>query len=263
MRSDGSEQRFPTKPRAVYDNTGAGDAVLAMAAVALASGATLEQATPLANIAGGLEVSKFGCVPISLEEVRDDLRRGHDTQRGKVREVTDLVGELDARRQRGETVVFTNGCFDILHPGHIDLLEKAKSLGSLLVVGVNTDASVRALGKGDDRPIRREADRARLLAALEAVDYVVLFNEPDPGVLIERVAPDVLVKGSDWADKGVVGQEFVESRGGAWRCSTWSPATARPLSWTASAAPRSRAGCARRVVAADAAGGARRTGWFG
>jgi len=110
--------------------------------------------------------------------------------------------------------VFTNGCFDLLHPGHLELLEQSKALGSLLVIGLNSDASVRAQGKGDDRPIRRQEDRARMLAGLEAVDYVVLFDEPDPGRLIERVAPDVLVKGSDWAGKGVVGQEFVESRGG-------------------------------------------------
>ena len=213
VQSGGKQTRFPTKPRAVYDNTGAGDAVLAMAAVALAGGGTLAQAVPLANVAGGLEVSKFGCVPISLDEVRDDLQRGHDTRRGKVRNVPELVGELEARRSRGETIVFTNGCFDILHPGHVELLEQAKALGSLLVVGINSDSSVRALGKGDDRPIRREQDRARMLAGLEAVDYVVLFAEPDPGQLIEQVCPDVLVKGGDWAGH-VVGQEFVESRGG-------------------------------------------------
>ena len=212
--ADGRQQRFPTKPRAVYDNTGAGDAVLAMAAVALAAGATLEQAVPLANIAGGLEVSKFGCVPIARDEVLAALRHTHETTRGKFRTVAELNAELAPRRHRGETVVFTNGCFDILHPGHIEILEKSKALGSILVVGINSDASVRSLGKGKDRPIRRVADRARLLAAMEAVDYVVAFEEPDPGKLITQIVPDVLVKGSDWAGKGVIGQEFVESRGG-------------------------------------------------
>jgi D-beta-D-heptose 7-phosphate kinase/D-beta-D-heptose 1-phosphate adenosyltransferase len=207
-------QRFPTTPRAVYDNTGAGDAVLATAAVAVAAGATLEQATMLANIAGGLEVSKFGSVPITRQEVLDELRHGAQRGRGKIRPARELRGELDARRQRGETVVFTNGCFDILHPGHVDLLEKAKALGSLLVVGINSDESVRALDKGDDRPIRPQDDRARMLAALETVDYVVVFDEPDPACIIEQLLPDVLVKGSDWAGKGVVGRELVESRGG-------------------------------------------------
>lgn len=214
VRRDGSVQRFATKPRAVYDNTGAGDAVLAMVAVAVAAGATLEQAVPLANIAGGLEVSKFGCVPITREEVVKELLHGHDGARGKTRGVAELVSELNARRARGETVVFTNGCFDLLHPGHVELLEKAKSLGSLLIVGLNSDASVRTQNKGGDRPIRKEQDRAHMLAALEAVDYIALFDEPDPGRLIEQIAPDVLVKGSDWAGKGVVGQEFVESHGG-------------------------------------------------
>ncbi len=134
--------------------------------------------------------------------------------RGKLRGVAELKAELDARRHRGETVVFTNGCFDLLHPGHIELLEKAKALGSILVVGLNSDASVRALGKGDDRPLRRQQDRARVLAALESVDYIAIFEEPTPLALIEQVCPDVLVKGGDWAEKGVVGQEFVQRRGG-------------------------------------------------
>lgn len=214
VRADGEAVHFPTRPRAVYDNTGAGDAVLAMMAMALAAGGTVEQAVPLANIAGGLEVGKFGCVPIARSEVLDELQRGHMSGRGKIRSAVELRGELDARRQRGETIVFTNGCFDLLHPGHVELLEKSKSLGSALVVGVNSDGSVRSLGKGDDRPLRREADRARMLAALESVDYVVVFDEPDPGKLIELLAPNVLVKGSDWAGKRVIGQDFVESRGG-------------------------------------------------
>jgi D-beta-D-heptose 7-phosphate kinase/D-beta-D-heptose 1-phosphate adenosyltransferase len=214
VQNDGRVQRFPTRPRAVYDNTGAGDAVLAMTAVALAAGARFEQAVPLANIAGGLEVSKFGCVPITRQEVVDELHHGSAHGRGKLRTLTDLLPELDARRQRGETIVFTNGCFDILHPGHVSLLEQSKALGSILVVGLNSDESVRGQGKGDDRPIRRVADRARMLGALEAVDYIVTFDEPDPGRLIERVGPDILVKGADWAGKGVVGQESVEKRGG-------------------------------------------------
>ncbi len=211
---DQPARRFPTRPRAVYDNTGAGDAVLAMMAVAWAAGATLEKAVPLANVAGGLEVSKFGCVPISRDEVLDELRRTLDGHRGKLRTLDELLPELDARRQRGETVVFTNGCFDLLHPGHVELLEKAKALGSVLVVGLNSDASVRSLGKGDDRPIRRQEDRARVLAALHAVDYVTIFDQPTPAELIERIRPDVLVKGADWAGKQIVGQQTVESYGG-------------------------------------------------
>ena len=126
----------------------------------------------------------------------------------------ELVAELALRRDRGETVVFTNGCFDVLHAGHVDLLARCRREGSLLVVGLNTDASVRTLHKGTGRPVNSEHDRAAVLGALEAVDYVVLFDEPTPEQLIRRLRPDVLAKGQDWADKGVVGREFVEAQGG-------------------------------------------------
>ncbi len=214
VESGGRERHFPTRPRAVYDNTGAGDAVLAMTAVALAAGATLDDAVVLANVAGGLEVSKFGCVPIQRDEVLAELHAGGSVEHRKIRGAADAATELASRRNRGETVVFANGCFDVLHPGHVRLLAEAKALGSVLVVGVNSDASVRGLEKGADRPIRGQRDRMLMLAALEAVDYVVLFDEPDPGRLIEMIEPDVLVKGGDWRGKRVVGQEFVEARGG-------------------------------------------------
>ncbi|MFQ5492302.1 MAG: PfkB family carbohydrate kinase, partial [Phycisphaerae bacterium] len=205
---------LPTRPRSVYDNTGAGDAVLAMLAAVVAVGGDLVDAVRLANIAGGLEVEKFGCVPITVEEVRAELRLENDRQAGKLRTVDELLAELSLRRDRGETVVFTNGCFDILHAGHVDLLVRSRREGSLLVVGLNTDASVRGLDKGPDRPLNGQQDRAKVLGALECVDYVVLFDEPTPELLIRRVRPDVLVKGRDWAEKGVVGREFVEAAGG-------------------------------------------------
>ncbi len=214
LRSGAAPRHFPTRPRAVYDNTGAGDAVLAMMAMAVAAGATLEQAVPLANIAGGIEVSKFGCVPVARQEVLDELERQRAAGQGKVRSLPSLLAELAARRARGETVVFTNGCFDLLHPGHVALLEFAKSLGSMLVVGLNSDVSMRAQGKGDDRPIRGERARARMLTALEAVDYVVLFDEPSVLSLVKKIQPDVLVKGGDYRPDQVVGREVVEARGG-------------------------------------------------
>ncbi|MHC4064487.1 MAG: D-glycero-beta-D-manno-heptose 1-phosphate adenylyltransferase [Planctomycetota bacterium] len=204
----------PTRPRSVYDNTGAGDAVLAMLAAAVAAGADWEDAVRLANIAGGLEVEKFGCVPITAEEVLAELRLEQDRQSGKLRNPEELVAELDLRRDRGETVVFTNGCFDILHAGHVDLLARCRQEGTLLVVGLNSDASVKALSKGPNRPINNQRDRAKVLSALESVDYVVLFDDPTPEQLIRRVRPDVLVKGQDWTEKGVVGREFVEAQGG-------------------------------------------------
>ncbi len=204
----------PTRPRSVYDNTGAGDAVLAMLAAAVVGGASMHDAVKLANIAGGLEVEKFGCVPISADEVLAELRLESSNRRGKLRSVDELVNELKLRRDRGETVVFTNGCFDILHAGHVDFLSRCRNEGSLLVVGLNSDASVKLQDKGDDRPINSELDRAAVLGGLSSVDYVVLFDELDPLNLIKKVSPNVLAKGEDWADRGVVGQEFVTGQGG-------------------------------------------------
>lgn len=207
-------RHLPTIPRTVYDNTGAGDAVLAMLAAALAAGADLESAARLANISGGLEVEKFGCVPITSDEILAELRLADRIHNGKLTRLDELLGELRLRRDRGETVAFTNGCFDILHAGHVDLLRRCRNEASLLVVGLNSDASVRAQNKGADRPINNFENRAAVLSALEFVDYVIAFEESTPESLIRRIRPDVLLKGADWAGKGVVGSEFVESYGG-------------------------------------------------
>lgn len=204
----------PTVPRSVYDNTGAGDAVLATLAAAVATGADLSSATRLSNIAGGLEVERFGCVPITADEMLAELRLEDRARNGKLRGQEELTAELRLRRDRGETVAFTNGCYDILHAGHVDFLTRCRREGSVLVVGLNSDASVRSLNKGADRPINTFADRAIVIGALACVDYVVGFEEADPKELIQTVRPDVLIKGEDWAGKGVIGREFVESIGG-------------------------------------------------
>lgn len=128
-----------------------------------------------------------------------------------------LVPLLQAERTRGKRIVFTNGCFDLMHVGHTRYLQGAKDLGDLLVVGVNSDASVRALNKAPDRPIVSDAQRAEVVAALGSVDYVVLFNEPNPQSLIASLQPDILVKGGDWAVEQIVGREIVEARGGVVR----------------------------------------------
>lgn len=125
-----------------------------------------------------------------------------------------LAAELARRRAAGARIVFTNGCFDLLHVGHVRYLQEARRLGDLLVVGLNSDASVRTLDKGRERPLVPEAQRAEVLAALACVDYVVVFGEPDPGKLIAELQPDVLVKGGDWAPEQIVGREIVEARGG-------------------------------------------------
>lgn len=213
VRRDAEPMLVPTRPRAVYDNTGAGDAVLAMMVAAVAAGADMPEAVRLANVAGGLEVEKFGCVPISREEVLAELRLEAHARNGKIRTVDQLVPELDRLRNRGQTIVFTNGCYDVLHKGHVRLLKECRRHGDVLVVGLNSDASVRAQNKGDDRPLNNQQDRADVLAALADVDYVTIFDDKTPEALIRRVRPNVLVKGQDWAD-WVCGREFVESIGG-------------------------------------------------
>ena len=132
----------------------------------------------------------------------------------KVKQCQELAERLQSYRQAGKRIVFTNGCFDLMHVGHTRYLQAAKDLGDLLVVAVNSDASVRSLNKASDRPIVLEAQRAEVVAALGCVDYVVLFNEPDPHSLIAALQPDVLVKGGDWAVERIVGREIVEARGG-------------------------------------------------
>lgn len=132
----------------------------------------------------------------------------------KVLSRSDVVSALTAQRTQGRRVVFTNGCFDLMHVGHTRYLQAARDLGDILVVGVNTDRSVHSLNKGSDRPIVPERQRAEVLAALACVDYVVLFDEPDPGRLITEIQPDVLVKGGDWTPDKIIGRETVEARGG-------------------------------------------------
>ncbi len=207
---------IPTRPRTVYDVTGAGDMVLAMLTMAIATGASWSEAAILANIAGGLEVEKFGIVPIKKDEVIEELYRLDGDTRGKERTLTQLVRDLDRRRRASPTAkfVFTNGVFDILHAGHVKYLEFAKKQGDLLIVGVNDDDSVRRLNKGPNRPVNGIADRMAVLAGLQAVDYVVPFSDDTPLALIDATLPDVLVKGADYEGKEVVGRATVEKHGG-------------------------------------------------
>ena len=209
---DGPLELVPTTPREVFDVSGAGDVVAAVLGIALADGRSLSDAVHLANVAAGVEVGKVGAAPVS----RDEILHALGAQSAAVHRVLDVPAlrrELAPLRAAGKKVVFTNGCFDILHAGHARYLHEARREGDVLVVGLNSDASVSRL-KGEGRPVVPEADRAELLASLECVDYVVVFPEDTPQRLIEQVEPDVLVKGEDWKTKGVVGAEFVEARGG-------------------------------------------------
>jgi len=204
-------RRHPPRPRAVYDGTGAGDAVLASVAVALGQGWDYASAADLANIVGGLEVERFGVVAISKQEVLDELRRIIGLRGGKTLHRGPLAEELARRRQRGETIVFTNGCFDLLHMGHVRYLQQARELGSCLVVAINSDDSIKRL-KGPDRPVIGQDERAEMLGALECVDYVTVFEEDTPIPLLELLRPELLVKGGTTSE--VVGREVVEGYGG-------------------------------------------------
>lgn len=213
VHSDGRERVVPTRPRQVYDITGAGDMVLSVVGLCLASGADYEEAAALGNVAGGLEVEAIGITPLSRQEILRDLLDHHRPEAAKRFEVEALRGEVRRRRDAGQTVVFTNGCFDLLHPGHVRLLKQAAAQGDFLIVGLNSDASVRRL-KGPSRPINDEAARAEVLGALECVDAVTVFEDDTPLALIEAVGPDVLVKGGDYRIDEVVGREQVEATGG-------------------------------------------------
>ncbi|UCF17457.1 MAG: D-glycero-beta-D-manno-heptose 1-phosphate adenylyltransferase, partial [Phycisphaerales bacterium] len=213
LKTQDEDKIIPTRARSVYDVTGAGDMVLATLAISLAAGCDYETAVQLANIAGGIEVEKFGTATVTVEEIADEIARQRPGPVSKVHEIDSLISELDRQRRQKRTIVFTNGCFDVLHRGHVEYLGFCRQHGEVVVVGMNSDISVKMI-KGPERPINNQDDRAIVLAALEMVDYICIFDEPDPLNLIKKVKPDVLVKGEDWADKGVVGQEFVESRGG-------------------------------------------------
>jgi D-beta-D-heptose 7-phosphate kinase/D-beta-D-heptose 1-phosphate adenosyltransferase len=210
--ADGRRQVFPTRTRQVYDITGAGDMVLSVLGLALAAGAGYDTAIALGNVAGGLEVERLGVATLTREDLLRDLA-ATATQPSKVLPPSDLAVELDRRRRQGDRVVFTNGCFDVLHQGHVRYLQQARALGQILVVGLNSDDSVRRL-KGPGRPVNAVEARAEVLAALACVDYVTVFDEDTPLGLIETLCPHVLVKGADYRPEQVVGRELVENQGG-------------------------------------------------
>jgi D-beta-D-heptose 7-phosphate kinase/D-beta-D-heptose 1-phosphate adenosyltransferase len=213
LKTADSSEIVPTRPRRVYDVTGAGDMVLATLAITLAADCDYLTAVQLANITGGIEVEKFGVAIVTIEEIINEIIGQTRGKTGKLRPLDSLAEELNWHRRQKQSIVFTNGCFDVVHRGHIEFLKFCKSQGDVVVVGLNSDSSAKAI-KGPDRPINNQYDRAAVLAALETVDYITIFDEPDPLNLIKKLRPDTLVKGQDWAEKGVVGREFVESCGG-------------------------------------------------
>lgn len=203
---------LPTQAREVYDVTGAGDTVISVLAASLAAGESLANATYLANVAAGLVVAKLGTATVTVSELHRALHNLHEYRFGILNE-EELASVISETKLRGERVVMTNGCFDILHAGHVQYLQEARKLGDRLVVAVNDDASVRRL-KGASRPINTLENRMAVLAALESVDWVVPFAEETPERLYCRLVPDILVKGGDYQPEQVAGGACVQANGG-------------------------------------------------
>ncbi len=201
---------LPAQARAVYDVTGAGDTFIATLALALAAGGSTVEAARLGNAAGSIVVGKLGAATADPGELLAAVRPGHASW--KLRSVEQLAVELESLRAAGKRIVLTNGCFDLFHIGHLKFLERARALGDVLVVAINADAGVRRL-KGPPRPILGEEERAALLASLGAVDFIVVFQEDTPERLLERLRPDVLVKGKTPGGE-IVGRAIVERHGG-------------------------------------------------
>ena len=204
--------QIPAETRQVFDVSGAGDTVLAVLGLGFASGASSRQAAALANVAAGIVVGKVGTATVSREEIQRALEPAVGSM-AKQKTVSELVPITERLRAEGKTVVMTNGCFDLLHVGHIKLLSASKKMGDVLIVAIDDDESVRAL-KGGDRPIVGAQQRLRIISALDCVDYVTLFSTKDLEHLIDAVRPDILTKGSNYTTETVLGREIVESSGG-------------------------------------------------
>ncbi len=209
----GLGKHFPTHATVVADVTGAGDMVLSMLGLVLGGGGDVEDAVRLANVAAGIEIRRLGVVTISREEVLAELRfQGHPGA-GKLKTLPEVIDKVSELRAQKKKVVFTNGCFDLLHFGHHHLLNQARQQGDFLIVAVNSDRSIRRL-KGAGRPIYKEEERMLMLSGLESVDCVLVFEEDTPIPLLEAIRPEILVKGGEYKDGVVVGRELVESYGG-------------------------------------------------
>lgn len=210
---NGDVRFFPTDAREVFDVTGAGDTVVAVFTTALLGGMLPEEAARLSNHAGGLQVAHLGAIGIGKGEMERSLAGAAGFDESKIVGLKEAAAIAESLRKRGKKVVFTNGCFDLIHFGHIQYLQKAKKLGDRLVVGLNSDSSVRKL-KGAGRPLLKEHDRARILAAMDCVDMVVIFEEKTPIKLIKAVKPEILVKGGDYKIDQIVGHTEIKRWGG-------------------------------------------------
>jgi len=212
IQKNKSAFHLPTRAQEVFDVTGAGDTVISILAAGLATGQSLQQAMALSNLGAGVVVSKLGTAAVTVAELMQAKHNIEGLARGVV-SIESLDDLLVNAKQLGEKIVFTNGCFDILHPGHVTYLQQARQLGDRLIVAVNDDDSVRRL-KGDDRPINTVQRRMSVLAALECIDWVIPFSEDTPVEVINKIKPSIIVKGGDYTPDQVVGAEIVKQYGG-------------------------------------------------
>ncbi|OGP71930.1 MAG: hypothetical protein A2Y80_06210 [Deltaproteobacteria bacterium RBG_13_58_19] len=210
---DGAEMHIPTQAREVFDVSGAGDTVVALTALSLAQWKDPLLAAALANLAAGVVVGKVGTAPIFRAELEREMRQGGGGLEEKIVSLGELSLLIPALQAQGKKVVFTNGCFDLLHVGHIKFLEDSRRLGDTLVVAVDSDDSVKQV-KGEGRPVMGEKQRRRMLAALEAVDYVTLFASEQLPDILKSLKPDILTKGSNYPEAEVSGREIVQKYGG-------------------------------------------------
>jgi D-beta-D-heptose 7-phosphate kinase/D-beta-D-heptose 1-phosphate adenosyltransferase len=205
--------RIPAEARQVFDVSGAGDTVVSVLGLGLASGGSFKEAAVLANVAAGIVVGKVGTATVSREELQRASKPAEAALAAKQKTLSDLNAIVERLRTEGKTIVMTNGCFDVLHTGHIKLLSASKEMGDVLIVAIDDDESVRIL-KGNDRPVIRAQDRLRIISALDAVDYVTLFSTKDLAEVIGVIRPDVLTKGANYTNESVSGREIVERAGG-------------------------------------------------
>jgi D-beta-D-heptose 7-phosphate kinase / D-beta-D-heptose 1-phosphate adenosyltransferase len=207
---DGELRNYPTQTREVFDVTGAGDTVLASLGFALSCEFDIDEAVKFANLAAGVVVGKIGSATATLIEIIEyESSLNNSTSDAHIKTLNEITALSEELKTRGKKIVFTNGCFDLLHAGHVRYLEASKNFGDVLILGLNSDRSVAAL-KGVGRPINPEQDRAYILAALEAVDYVVIFDDNTPYDLINAIKPHTLVKGGDYEGQNVVGQDIAQ-----------------------------------------------------
>ena len=203
---------IPTQAKEVFDVTGAGDTVVSILAMALAIGFNYQDSAWLSNMAASIVVGKIGTAVVTLPEIDEYLHEEMLRTSKAVLNLEELTKTVSLAKSIGKTVVFTNGCFDLIHGGHIEFLQKARAKGDLLVVGLNSDKSVKAI-KGNGRPIKGEKERANIISALKSVDYITIFDETTPEKIISEIRPDILVKGDDYDVDEVVGREIVEGYG--------------------------------------------------